>query len=64
MAWRDYKYDELLEEGAGHRLLAQPPELEEEAHVARLTRAQLHATYALACFALARELREADQHQQ
>jgi hypothetical protein len=64
MAWRDYKYDELMEEGAGHRLLAEPPTLEEEASVAKLTRAQLHATYALACFALARELREAEQIRQ
>jgi hypothetical protein len=64
MTWRDYTYDELMEEGAGHRLRAEAPALEEEASVARLTRAQLHVTYALACFALARELREAEQIRQ
>ena len=61
MTWREYKYDEVMEEGAGHRLLAQPPQLESEPNQAAVAQAQLHATYALACFALARELREADQ---
>jgi hypothetical protein len=62
MAWREYKYDELMEEGAGRLMnLATPPELGPEPNDAAVARAHLHATYALACFALARELRETDQ---
>jgi hypothetical protein len=61
MAWREYKYEELMEDGAGRLMYATPPELGPDSNNAAVARAQLQATYALACFALARELREADQ---
>jgi hypothetical protein len=62
MAWREYKYDEVMEEGAGALMnLGKPPEPRGEPNDAAVARAHAHATYALACLALARELREADQ---
>jgi hypothetical protein len=58
MPWGQYDYDEVMEQGAQHLLLGAPPDLGPQPNDAAVARAQLHATYALACFALAGELRE------
>ena len=62
MAWRDYDYDECMEQAAGALLLAQPPAISEQPpNPAVVMVAQAHASTAQAWIAFAAERREAER---